>query len=53
MELADEFEGEIKISRSSAADEGQLREEDVLSLTSSDPAASALLTPGQEWADEG
>ncbi len=53
MELADEFEGEIKISRSSAADEGQLREEDALSLTSSDPAASALLTPGQEWADEG
>ncbi len=53
MELADEFEGEIKILRSSAADGGQLREEDVLSLTSSDPAVSALLTPGQEWADEG
>ncbi len=44
---------EFFISRSSAADESKLLEEDVLSLTSSDPAGSALLAHGQEWADEG
>ncbi len=44
---------ELFISRSSAADKGKLLEEDVLSLTSSDPAGSALLAHGQEWADEG
>ncbi len=53
MELADKFERGINFLRSSAADEDKLLEEDVLSLTSSDPAGSALLTPGQEWADEG
>ncbi len=42
MELADEFERGIKISRSSAADKSKLLEEDVLRLTSSDPAGSAL-----------
>ncbi len=42
MELADEFERGIKITRSSAADENKLLKEDVLSLTSSDPAGSAL-----------
>ncbi len=39
---------EFLISRSSAADESKLLEEDVLSLTSSDPAGSALLAHGQE-----
>ncbi len=34
------------ISRSTAADESELREEDVLSVTSSDPAGSALLAHG-------
>ncbi len=51
--LADEFERGINFMRSSAADEDKLLEEDVLLLTSSDPAGSALLTPEQEWADEG
>ncbi len=46
MELADESAGGINISRSSAADESKLLEEDVLSLTSSDPAGSALLAHG-------
>ncbi len=52
MELADESAGGINILRVSAADESKLLEEDVLSLTSSDPAGSALLAHGQEWADE-
>ncbi len=38
--------GGINISRSSAADESKLLEEDVLSLTSFDPAGSALLAHG-------
>ncbi len=42
MELADEFERGIKISRSSVADKSKLLEEDLLCLTSSDPAGSAL-----------
>ncbi len=46
MELADESAGGINISRSSAADKSKLLEEDVLSLTSSDPAGSALLAHG-------
>ncbi len=37
---------EFLISRSSAADESKLLEEDVLSVTSSDPAGSALLAHG-------
>ncbi len=37
---------EFFISRSTAADESELREEDVLSVTSSDPAGSALLAHG-------
>ncbi len=37
---------EFFISRSSAADESELLEEDVLSLTFSDPAGSALLAHG-------
>ncbi len=52
MELADESGGGINTSRSSVADKSKLLEEDVLSLTSSDPAGSALLAHGQEWADE-
>ncbi len=47
MKLANEFEREeFFISRSTAADESELREEDVLSVTSSDPAGSALLAHG-------
>ncbi len=46
MELANESERGIFISRSSAADESELLEEDVLSVTSSDPAGSALLAHG-------
>ncbi len=56
MELADEFERGINLSRTSADDESELRGEDVLSLTSSDPAGSALLASGQSeqnLADEG
>ncbi len=44
---------EFFILRSSAADESKLLEEDVLYLTSSDPAGTALLAHGQGWADEG
>ncbi len=46
MELTDESAVGINISRSAAADESKLLEEDVLSLTSSDPARSALLAHG-------
>ncbi len=46
MELANEFREEFFISRSTAADESELREEDVLSVTSSYPAGSALLAHG-------
>ncbi len=46
MELADESVGGMNILRSSAADESKLLEEDVLSLTSSDPAGSALMALG-------
>ncbi len=42
MSLREEF----FISRSSATDESKLQEEDVLSVTSSDPAGSALLAHG-------
>ncbi len=45
MELADEFERGVNLLRLSAADKSELLEEDVLSLTSSDPAGSALLAP--------
>ncbi len=44
MKLANEFERDtFFIVRSTAVDESELREEDVLSVTSSDPAGSALL----------
>ncbi len=47
MKLANEFEREeFFISRSTATGESELREEDVLSVTSSDPAGSALLAHG-------
>ncbi len=47
MKLRTSFEREeFFISRSTAADESELREEDVLSVTSSDPAESALLAHG-------
>ncbi len=56
MELADEFERGVNLSHTSADDESELRGEDVLSLTSSDPAGSTLLASGQseqDLADEG
>ncbi len=54
MKLANELRERKKIffiflffiSRSTAADESELREEDVLSVTSSDPAGCALLAHG-------
>ncbi len=46
MELSNELREEFFISRSTAADECKLWEEDVLSVTSSDPAGSALLAHG-------
>ncbi|ROJ25309.1 hypothetical protein DPX16_20122 [Anabarilius grahami] len=43
-ELAEELERGVNLSQPTAADEGELlNDDDVLSLTSSDPAASALL----------
>ncbi len=56
MELSDEFERGINLSRPSAVDESKLRGEDVLSLTSSELTGSALLSSGQseqDLADEG
>ncbi len=42
MEFADDIERGVYLSCSVAADEGELLEEDVLSLTSSDPAGSDI-----------
>ncbi len=47
-DLADELERGLSFSRSSAANEGELLDDDAISLTSSDPAASALLGYAQE-----
>ncbi len=48
-ELADELERGFSLSRSSAANEGErLDDDDAISLTSSDPAAGALLGYTQE-----
>ncbi len=46
MELTNDLREEFFISRSTATDESKLREEDALSVTSSDPAGSALLAHG-------
>ncbi len=44
VDLADELERELSLSHESAKNEGEpLDYDDVISLTSSDPAASALL----------
>lgn len=51
LELAKEFERGMDFSCSSVADEGDLLDEDVLSLTSYDPAGSALLALSQEEQD--
>ncbi len=49
VDLADEFEGELSLSHESAKYESEpLDYDDVISLTSSDPAASALLGCAQE-----
>ncbi len=49
MYLADELERELSLSRASAENEGELLDcDDAISLTSSDPAASALLDYAQE-----
>ncbi len=47
-DLADELERGLSFSHSSAANEGELLDDDAISLTSSDPAASALLGYAQE-----
>ncbi len=48
-DLADEFERELSLSHESAKNESKpLDYDDVISLTSSDPAASALLGYAQE-----
>ncbi|KAK2911433.1 hypothetical protein Q8A67_003566 [Cirrhinus molitorella] len=47
-DLADEFKKGLSLSRSSVRDESELLEDDVVSLTSSDPGASALLGSTQE-----
>ncbi|KAL0148247.1 hypothetical protein M9458_056479 [Cirrhinus mrigala] len=48
-DLAEELKKGLSLSRSSAGDEDELLDDDdVISLTSSDPAASALLGPTQE-----
>ncbi len=49
VDLADELERELSFSRLSAMNEGELLDDDdVISLTSSDPAASALLAYAQK-----
>ncbi|KAI2653751.1 Lamina-associated polypeptide 2, isoform alpha [Labeo rohita] len=49
VDLADELKKGLSLSRSSVADEDELlADDDVISLTSSDPAASALLQEEQE-----
>ncbi len=49
VDLADELERELSLSRASAENEGELLDcDDVISLTSSDPVASALLGYAQE-----
>ncbi len=53
VELADKFEKGMSISHfSSAAGESELRDDDVLSLMSSDPAVSALLASSQDEQEE-
>ncbi len=53
VDLADEFEGELSLSHESAKYESEpLDYNDVISLTSSDPAASALLGCAQERAGD-
>ncbi len=47
-DLADELERGLSFSCSSAANEGELLDDDAISLTSSDPAAGALLGYAQE-----
>ncbi len=56
VDLADELERELSLSHESAGNEGEpLDYDDVISLTSSDPAASALLgyTPDKQEMAEG
>ncbi|KAL0204024.1 hypothetical protein M9458_002042, partial [Cirrhinus mrigala] len=49
VDLADELKKGLSLSRASVAGEDELlADDDVVSLTSSDPAASALLGPSQE-----
>ncbi|KAL1258967.1 hypothetical protein QQF64_009544 [Cirrhinus molitorella] len=47
-DLADELKKGLSLSCSSVRDESELLEDDVVSLTSSDPGASALLGSTQE-----
>lgn len=53
MELKDKFERNMSISHSSAANESKLPDcDDVLSLTSSDPASSMLLASSHDEQDK-
>ncbi|KAI2645290.1 NADP-dependent malic enzyme, chloroplastic [Labeo rohita] len=56
VDLADELKKGLSLSRSSVTDESELRDDDAISLTSSDPGASALLASDhedQDMVDEG
>ncbi|XP_016085022.1 serine/threonine-protein kinase WNK2-like [Sinocyclocheilus grahami] len=48
MDLADELKKGLSLSHSSVTDESELLDDDAISLTSSDPAASALLAQSQD-----
>ncbi|KTG46021.1 hypothetical protein cypCar_00042415, partial [Cyprinus carpio] len=48
MDLADELKKGLSLSCSSVMDENELLDDDAISLTSSDPAASALLDQSQD-----
>ncbi len=48
VDLADELEKRLSLSRSLVTDESELLDDDAISLTLSHPAASALLAPSRE-----
>lgn len=52
MELVEELEKGVAISHFSVPDKCNLLNDDLSSLTSSDPSGSALLTESQEEPDE-
>lgn len=48
VDLADDLRKGLSLSHSSVTDESELLDNNAISLTSSDPAASSLLASGQE-----